>query len=51
MLITFGVAIFQDVALGAHTASVARGIITGNFESFLLRIFFIFHTTVTRHKL
>ena len=42
MLITFGVAIVQNVAFGAPTVSVARGTITGNFESFLLRIFFYF---------
>ena len=44
MSITFGIAIVQNVALGAPIASVARGIITGNFELFLVRIFCIFFT-------
>ena len=43
MLITYGVAIVQNVALGAPIVSVARGIITGNFESFLVLIFFFLH--------
>ena len=42
MLITFGVANVQNFAFGAPIARVARGIITGNLESFLVRIFFYF---------
>ena len=41
MLITFVVAIVQNVALGAPTVSVARVIIIGKFELFLVHIFFI----------
>ena len=43
MSLTFVVVIVQNVELGAPTVSVARGIIVENFESFLVRIFFIFY--------
>ena len=42
MSITFEVAIVQN-ELGALSVSVARGIITGNFQSFFVRISFIFY--------